>query len=228
MTSPQTPPRPVRVLIADDQALVRGGLAMILSAHIDMEVVAEAADGAEAVRLALAHRPDVILMDVRMPRTDGLAATVELLGMPGVTSRVLILTTFDLDEYVYAALKVGATGYLLKDVAPRDLVRAVRAAAEGDALLAPTVTRRLIERYVALPPPGASSAALERLTDREREVMRLVARGLSNAEIGEQLWVSTATVKTHVARLLAKLGLRDRLQVAVTAYETGLVRPGEQ
>jgi len=224
-----TSARPVfRVLIADDQALVRGGFAMILAVQPDIEVVGEAADGAEAVRLARSLRPEVVLMDIRMPGMDGLAATAELLAMPGMTCRVLILTTFDVDSYVYAALKAGATGYLLKDVAPRDLVAAVRAAAAGDALLAPAVTRRLIERYVALPPPGESSSALAKLTDRERDVLRLLARGMSNAEIGEQLWVSTATVKTHVARLLAKLGLRDRMQAVVAAYETGLVRPGEQ
>jgi DNA-binding NarL/FixJ family response regulator len=218
----------VTVLIADDQALVRGGFAMILAAQPDIEVIGEAADGAEAVRLARSLRPDVVLMDVRMPGMDGLAATTALLASPGVTSRVLILTTFDLDNYVYTALKAGATGYLLKDVAPRDLVAAVRAAASGDALLAPALTRRLIERFVAQPPPGEPSPALAELTEREREVLRMLARGLSNAEIGEQLWVAAATVKTHVARVLAKLGVRDRVQAVVVAYETGLVRPGDQ
>jgi DNA-binding NarL/FixJ family response regulator len=222
----EAPERPVKVVVVDDQTLVRGGFAAILGAQPDVEVVGEAADGAQAVQLVRRLQPDVVLMDVRMPGMDGLTATKQLTAMPGLATRIVILTTFDADDYVYRALKAGATGYLLKDVAPRDLVAAVRAAAAGEALLAPTVTRRLIERYVSMPPPGETAPALAELTDRERDVLVLLARGLSNAEIGEKLWVSHATVKTHVARLLAKLGLRDRVQAVVTAYETGLVRPG--
>jgi DNA-binding NarL/FixJ family response regulator len=222
----------LRVLVADDQELVRAGFRMILEAQPDIEVVAEAADGDAAVRLARRFRPDVILMDVRMPGLDGLEATRRLLEprdreTAGPSPRVVILTTFDLDEYVYAALQSGASGFLLKDVSPEHLVGAVRTVAVGDALLAPSITRRLVERY-ARPTGGVevTPAALASLTPRETEVFRLVARGMSNAEIAEQLIVSEATVKTHVAGVLAKIGLRNRAQAVVFAYESGLVRAG--
>jgi DNA-binding NarL/FixJ family response regulator len=213
----------IRILVADDQALVRGGFRMILDAQPDMEIVGEAADGHDAVEQALALAPDVILLDVRMPVLDGLSATRELVRARS-SSAVLILTTFDLDEYVYEAMKGGASGFLLKDVDPPDLVHAVRMIARGDALLAPSVTRRLIERYVrrTTAPPE-----LEDLTDREREVLLLLGRGRSNAEIAGELYLSEATVKTHVARVLRKLGLRDRAQAVVLAYEAGLLQPGE-
>jgi DNA-binding NarL/FixJ family response regulator len=222
----------LRVLVADDQALVRAGFRMILEAQPDIEVVAEATDGDAAVRLARRHRPDVVLMDVRMPGLDGLEATQRLLAGSaeggGPAPRVVILTTFDLDEYVYAALQAGASGFLLKDVSPEHLVGAVRTVAVGDALLAPSITRRLVERYArpgpAAPLPGGDADALARLTPRESEVFLLVARGLSNAEIAEQLVVTEATVKTHVAGILAKLELRNRAQVVVVAYESGLIR----
>ena len=220
----------LRVLVADDQELVRAGFRMILEAQPDIEVVAEAADGDAAVRLARRFRPDVVLMDVRMPGLDGLEATRRLLELDGREAagsppRVVILTTFDLDEYVYAALQSGASGFLLKDVSPEHLVGAVRTVAVGDALLAPSITRRLVERY-ARPANGieVAPAALATLTPRETEVFRLVARGMSNAEIAEQLIVSEATVKSHVAGVLAKLGLRNRAQAVVFAYESGLVQ----
>jgi len=223
---------PLRVLVADDQDLVRAGFRMILEAQPDIEVVAEASDGDAAVRLARRHRPDVVLMDVRMPGLDGLEATRRLLDPgtregAGAPPRIVILTTFDLDEYVYAALRSGASGFLLKDVSPEHLVGAVRTVAVGDALLAPSITRRLVERY-ARPASGVDVApeALASLTPRETEVFRLIARGMSNAEIAEQLIVSEATVKTHVAGVLAKLGLRNRAQAVVFAYESGLVRAG--
>jgi DNA-binding NarL/FixJ family response regulator len=220
-----------RVLIADDQALVRAGFRMILTAQPDIEVVAEAADGEAAVRLARHHRPDVVLMDIRMPALDGLEATRRLLAsfdQPAAGARpprIVILTTFDLDEYVYAALQAGAAGFLLKDVSPEHLVGAVRTVAVGDALLAPSITRRLVERY-ARPRAALDAApeALARLTVREAEVFKLLARGMSNAEIAETLVVSEATVKTHVAGVLAKLGLRNRAQAVVLAYESGVVR----
>jgi DNA-binding NarL/FixJ family response regulator len=222
----------LRILIADDQALVRAGFRMILEAQPDLEVVAEAADGEAAVRLTRRHRPDVVLMDIRMPGLDGLEATRRLLGpdatgapTSGSPPRIVILTTFDLDEYVYAALQAGAAGFLLKDVSPEHLVGAVRTVAVGDALLAPSITRRLVERYAS--PPAAPTVApetLARLTARETDVLRLLARGMSNAEIAEQLVVSEATVKTHVAGILAKLDLRNRAQAVVIAYESGLVR----
>ena len=219
----------IRVLIADDQPLMRTGFRMILDAEPDLEVVGEAADGAEAVRLAAGARADVVLMDVRMPGMDGIEATRRLAG-DGVQDpvRVLILTTFDLDEYVLSALRAGASGFLLKDVPPEDLVDAIKVVAAGDALLAPSVTRRLLDRFAAsLPDPAAARpAALDTLTARELEVLGLVARGMSNAEIAEHLVVSETTVKTHVGRLLAKLDLRDRVQAVVLAYETGVVRPG--
>ena len=228
MTAPRT-----RVLIADDQALVRAGFRMILEAQPDLEVVAEAADGDAAVRLARRHRPDVVLMDIRMPGLDGLEATRRLLdGAPDGPAaaapgrpRIVILTTFDLDEYVYAALRSGASGFLLKDVSPEHLVGAVRTVAIGDALLAPSITRRLVERYarpaVAL---DVVPDALAVLTARETEVFKLVARGMSNAEIAEGLVISEATIKTHVAGILAKLGLRNRVQAVVLAYESGIVQ----
>ena len=217
----------IRVLVADDQALVRDGFGMILDAQPDIEVVAEAEDGREAVDLARELRPDVVLMDIRMPEVDGIEATRRLMA-DGIATRVLMLTTFDQNEYVYEAMKAGASGFLLKDVRREELVNAVRVVAAGDALLAPTLTRRLIEDFVRRPPPGAPpSGPIAELTERESEVLRLIARGLSNAEIAAELVVSDATVKTHVARILSKLGLRDRIQAVVLAYETGFVQPGE-
>lgn len=218
----------IRVLLVDDQALVRTGFRMIVDAEAGLEVVGEAADGAEAVEAAQRLRPDVVLMDVRMPRLDGVEATRRLAG-PGVAdpARVLVLTTFDLDEYVVEALRAGASGFLLKDVPPEDLVEAIRVVAAGDAIVAPSVTRRLIDRFAhLLPSPGAGPPArVGDLTERELEVLKAVARGLSNAEIARELYVSETTVKTHVGHLLTKLGLRDRVQAVVLAYETGLVRP---
>ena len=217
----------IRVLIADDQALVRDGFGMILDAQPDMEVVGQASDGREAVEMARALAPDVVLMDIRMPEVDGVEATRRLVADP-TSPRILMLTTFDQNEYVYEAMKAGASGFLLKDVRRDELVNAVRAVAAGDALLASSLTRRFIEDFVRRPPPGAAPVgALADLTDREAEVVRLVARGLSNAEIADRMVVSEATVKTHVARVLSKLGLRDRTQVVVMAYETGFVRPGD-
>jgi DNA-binding NarL/FixJ family response regulator len=218
----------IRVLIADDQALVRDGFGMILDAQEDIEVVGSAADGGEAVEQARALRPDVILMDIRMPGVDGIEATRRLCEGGAEGPRVLMLTTFDQNEYVYEAMKAGASGFLLKDVRRDELVGAVRTVAAGDAMLAPALTRRLIEDFVRRPMPGAAApGAMGELTDRELEVVRLVARGRSNAEIAGDLVVSEATVKTHVARILSKLGLRDRIQVVVLAYETGFVQPGE-
>ena len=213
----------IRVLIADDQSLVRGGFRMILEAQEDLKVVGEAADGRAAVQQALELHPDVILMDVRMPELDGLAATREL-ARAGSPARVLILTTFDLDEYVYEAMKGGASGFLLKDVDPPDLVHSVRVIARGDALLAPQVTRRLVERYMHT---RQEWPQLAELTARERDVLLAIARGRSNAEIGAELYLSEGTVKTHVTRMLQKLGIRDRVQAVVVAYESGLVTPGE-
>jgi len=218
----------VKVLIADDQALVRTGFRMILDAEDDIEVTGEAADGAEAVTLASAGRPDVILMDVRMPNMDGIEATRLIVDKNDDDPiRVLILTTFDLDEYVYDALRAGASGFLLKDAPPEELVRGVRVLARGDALIAPSVTRRLIEEISKRPSRDVTpSAALESLTQRELEVLEHIARGLSNHEIAEELFVSETTVKTHVGRVLMKLGLRDRVQAVVLAYESGVVHPG--
>lgn len=216
----------IRVLIADDQELLRSGLRMIIDMQDDIEVVGEAGDGREAVRLARLRQPDVVIMDVRMPQLDGIAATAELARTGG--PRVLVLTTFDLDEYVYEAMRAGATGFLLKS-APRDqLLAAIRGAAAGDVLLAPEVTRRLIERFVAKTGIRKSSEVLtDTLTSREVEVLRLIASGKSNAEIGAALHLAETTVKTHVSAVLAKLRLRDRVQAVVYAYETGLVEPGQ-
>jgi DNA-binding NarL/FixJ family response regulator len=219
----------IRVLIADDQMLVRDGFRMILDEQPDIEVVGEAADGLEAVGKARELRPDVVLMDVRMPGRDGLEATRDLLGaLPG--THVLILTTFDLNEYVYEAMRVGASGFLLKDVPRSLLIEGIRTVAAGDALLAPAITRRLIEQFVKRPPASvrALPPKLATLTARELEVLRLVARGRSNGEIAAELYVSEATVKTHVAHALAKLDLRDRVQAVVFAYESGLVEAGEE
>jgi DNA-binding NarL/FixJ family response regulator len=215
----------IRVLLADDQRLVRSGFRMILRADPGLDVVGEAGDGVEAVALARELRPDVVLMDVRMPRLDGIEATRQLLREQDAP-RVLVLTTFDLDEYVYAALRAGASGFLLKDAPEEQLAAAIRVAADGGALFSPGVTRRLIERFAALDPDAAPPPRLEELTARELEVLRLIARGLSNAEIAAELVVSDHTVKTHVARVLAKLDLRDRTQAVIAAYESGLVRPG--
>ncbi len=217
---------PIRILIADDQALVRGGFRMILDAKPDLEVVGEAGDGAQAIALVADLVPDVVLMDVRMPGTDGLEATRQVVAS-GSPSRVVVLTTYDVDDSVFAALRAGASGFLLKDVRPVDLVEAVRVVARGDALLAPSVTRRLLDRFAgALPGSDASSPAdLAVLTERELEVLRLVALALSNAEIAARLVLTEATVKTHVSAVLRKLGLRDRVQAVVLAYEVGLARP---
>jgi DNA-binding NarL/FixJ family response regulator len=215
------------VLLADDQALVRGGFRLILDAQEDLEVVGEADDGRAAIEAARSLRPDIVLMDVRMPELDGIAAT-RVIVSEQLASHVLVLTTFDEDRVVWDAMAAGASGFLLKTAPPVQLVDAVRTVAAGEALLAPTVTRRLIEEFVRRPPPGDSSPErLAALTDREREVMALIARGLSNGEIAERLFLSGATVKTHVNRILGKLDLRDRVQAVVLAYETGLVRPGD-
>jgi DNA-binding NarL/FixJ family response regulator len=217
----------VRVLVADDQALVRGSFRVLVDTAPDLLAVGEAGTGAEAVELARRERPDVVLMDVRMPGMDGIEATRRIIGVPETPDvRVLILTTFDLDEYVYSALRAGASGFLLKDTPPGDLLAAIRVVAGGDALLAPAITRRLIAEFAARPGPDVRPAtSLADVTDREREVLTLVARGLSNAEIAAALHVSLATAKTHVSRLLMKLDARDRAQLVIVAYETGLVRP---
>jgi DNA-binding NarL/FixJ family response regulator len=225
----------IKVLLADDQVLLRAGLRALLDAEDDIEVVAEAEDGAAAVRLARLVRPDVVLMDIRMPGTDGLTATREILNDPELgTVRVVMLTTFDLDEYVFEAIRSGAAGFLVKNSEPAELVRAVRVAAEGDALLSPGVTRRLIERFGTLSSPAEDSGSprtagrtdTRLLTDREREVVTLVAQGLSNDQIATRLSVSPLTAKTHVSRAMVKLGARDRAGLVVFAYEAGLVKPG--
>jgi DNA-binding NarL/FixJ family response regulator len=219
---------PVRVLIVDDQSLVRAGFRMILDAEKDIEVVGEASDGLEAVIAARETNPDVILMDVRMPNVDGLEATRRLLDGKEEGPRILILTTFDLDEYVYEALRAGASGFLLKDTPPEQLVEAIQIVAGGDALLSPSITRRVIEQFVSRPPESLRKPPpeLEELTARELEMLRYLARGLSNAEIAKEAFVSETTVKTHVARILMKLRIRDRVQAVVFAYEAGLVQPG--
>jgi DNA-binding NarL/FixJ family response regulator len=215
----------VRVVVADDQALVRGGFRMILDARDEMEVVGEAGDGGEAARLVERLDPDVVLMDVRMPGVDGIEATSRIVAS-GSRARIIILTTYDLDEYVFAALRAGASGFMLKDLRPPELVEAIRVVARGDALLAPTVTRRLLDRFAGtLPDRAAPPADLGELTDREVEVLRFVALALSNAEIAARLHLTEATVKTHVSSVLRKLGLRDRVQAVVFAYDVGLVRP---
>ena len=216
---------PLAVVVVDDQALVRGGFAMILGAEPDIEVVGEASDGEQAVLVCAQSRPDVVLMDVRMPGMDGIEATRRITASGH--GRVLMLTTFDLDEHVYDAVRAGASGFLLKDVPATELAHAVRTVAAGDTLLAPAITRRLVEEFVRRPAPGRNNAELSRLTDREREVLGLVGRGLSNGEIAARLYVSETTAKTHVSRILTKLGLRDRVQAVVLAYESGLLRPGD-
>jgi DNA-binding NarL/FixJ family response regulator len=216
----------IRVLVADDQTMVRAGFRLILSTEPDIDVVGEAADGAEAVQAARRLRPDVTLMDVRMPRLDGIAATRQLVAEDPPVTRVVVLTTFDVDSHVYDALRAGASGFLLKNAPPEELVTAIRQVAAGGALLDPAVTRRVIEEFARTPAPGPPPREVAALTERELEVLQLVARGLANVEIAATLVVSEATVKTHVARMLAKLGLRDRVQAVVYAYERGLVRPG--
>jgi DNA-binding NarL/FixJ family response regulator len=215
------------VLLADDQALVRAGFRALLDAQDDIEVVAEAANGDEAMSLALEHRPDVVLMDIRMPGTDGLTATRRIAEDARLHDvRVVILTTFDLDEHVFEAIRLGANGFLVKDTEPAELLRAVRAVVDGDALLSPSVTRRLIEEFAIRAKDPGQMPGLSGLTDREREVMALAGQGLSNDEIAERLIMSTATARTHVSRAMVKLGARDRAQLVVYAYEAGLVRPG--
>jgi len=216
----------IRVLIADDQALVRGGFHSILAGQDDIDVVGEAEDGQQAVDAVERLRPDVVLMDIRMPGVDGIEATRRI-ATRGLPTRILVLTTFDIDDYVYEAMKAGASGFLLKSAPPRQLAEAVRTVAAGDAMLAPSVTRRLVEQFVRRPPPGARApAGLEELTDRELDVLRLIAQARSNAEIAADLVLSEATVKSHVNRILGKLDLRDRAQAIVLAYESGLVEPG--
>ena len=217
----------VRVLLVDDQALIRAGFRMILDAEEDIEVVGECADGTQAVDSVRRLSPDVVLMDIRMPEMDGIEATKRLVEHDGDSLKVLMLTTFDLNEYVYDALRAGASGFLLKDVPPEQLAEGIRVVAGGDALLAPSITRRLIQEFAqAGPPSGPPPPGLDELTARELEVFKLVARGLSNAEIAAELIVSETTVKTHVARMLMKLGLRDRVQAVVLAYEAGIAVPG--
>jgi DNA-binding NarL/FixJ family response regulator len=210
----------IRVLVADDQSMVRAGFRMLLSGESDIEVVAEASNGIEAVDKAARFRPNVVLMDIRMPELDGLEATRRILAADE-TARILILTTFDLDEYVYEGLRAGASGFVLKDDPPEQLIAAIRVVAGGDALLSPAITKRVINQFTRIPQP-ASARQLDDLTERERDVFRLIARGLSNAEIGRELYISDTTVKTHITHILQKLNLRDRVQAVVLAYETGL------
>jgi len=216
----------IRVLLADDQALVRSGFRMVLESRDDLQVVGEVEDGVQAVALAVHAKPDVVLMDIRMPMMDGVEATRRIVAA-GAASRVVILTTYDADAYVYDALRAGASGFLLKDIEPAQLVEAIRVVARGDALLAPTVTRRLLDRFASVLPEESKGGpgALSELTEREREVLRLLASGLSNLELAERLFLTEATVKTHVSSILRKLGLRDRVQAVVVAYDAGLVRP---
>jgi DNA-binding NarL/FixJ family response regulator len=217
----------IRVLLADDQALVRAGFVALIDAQDGMQVVGEAADGDDAIRLAAECRPDVVLMDIRMPGTDGLAATRAIAADPRLADvRIVILTTFELDEYVFEALRAGATGFLVKHTEPAELIRAVRTVAAGEALLSPGVTRRLIEEFAGRAKEPPSSSRLDALTDREREIVAVVAQGLSNDDIARRLFLSPATVKTHVNRAMTKLGVRDRAQLVVLAYEAGLARPG--
>jgi DNA-binding NarL/FixJ family response regulator len=217
----------IRILVVDDQPMIRAGIHAILDAQPDMTVVGEAANGRAAIDRTRSLRPDVVLMDVRMPELDGLAATREIVGAPGHTPKVLMLTTFDIDDYVYEALRAGASGFLLKDSESAELIRAVRVVANSEALLSPRITRRLIENFVDSQ-PATPSTALNGLTDREREVLRHIAMGMSNAEIAKELYVAEQTVKTHVSRILHKLGLRDRVHAVVFGYENGLVTPGRR
>jgi DNA-binding NarL/FixJ family response regulator len=219
----------IRVLVADDQALVRGGFTVLLDHDPGIDVVGEASTGAQAVELATRHHPDVVLMDIRMPEMDGIEATRRIVGDPACAStRVLVLTTFDLDEYVFDALRAGASGFLLKDTEPTELLNAIRVVADGEALLSPRITSKLVADFTARaePAPAVDAPSLDVLTDREREVLALAGRGRSNAEIAEELYVSVATAKTHVSRVLTKLHARDRAQLVVIAYETGLIAPG--
>jgi DNA-binding NarL/FixJ family response regulator len=218
----------VRVVLVDDQAMVRAGFRMILEAEGDVEIVGEASDGEQAIEVTRRLRPDVVLMDVQMPHMDGLEATRRLVGDGTVESRVVILTTFEQDDYVFEALRAGASGFLLKNARPEDLVHAVRVVAAGDALLAPAITRRVIQEYARRPARPRDDAALEQLTERELEVLRLLATGKSNAELARELFLGEGTIKTHVSHVLAKLGLRDRVQAVVFAYESGLVEPRER
>lgn len=227
--TPATAPRPLRIALVDDQPLVRAGFSMVIDSQDDMEVVVQAADGVEAVDQLRARDVDVVLMDVRMPRMDGIEATSRILEQVPVerAPRIIVLTTFDLDEYVVAAIRAGASGFLLKDAQPEELLHAIRTIHRGDAVIAPSATRRLLERVISTPePPERSTTALETLTEREREVLVLMGRGFSNQEIGAELFVAGATVKTHVGRVLSKLGARDRVQAVIIAFETGLVSPG--
>lgn len=226
MTAAEPGTPPIRVLVADDQALIRDSFRLLLDLEPDLELVGEASDGREAVARTRELAPDVVLMDIRMPVLDGLAAT-EAITRAGLRAHVLILTTYDADEYLYDAMKAGAAGFLLKDVRRDQLAAAIRTVAAGEALLHPSLTRRLMERFASGPPPGGRPEALAALTHRETEVLRLVGRGLSNSEIAAELFLGEATVKTHLGHVLAKLGLRDRVQAVVTAYETGLVRAGD-
>ena len=217
----------IKIVLADDQPLVRGGFRLILEAEENVEVVGEASDGEEAVAITRRLQPDLVLMDVQMPKLDGLEATRRIAQDADIRSRVLILTTFEQDDYVFEALRAGASGFMLKNAAPEELVRAVRVVAAGEALLAPSITRRVIAEYSQRAAPRKNDAALDRLTERELEVLRLLATGKSNAELATHLYLGEGTIKTHVSHLLGKLGLRDRVQAVVFAYESGLVEPGE-